>query len=75
MLNVIQVAAFNNKTVSALSFLNTVKEAMTTKGPETGKKQRDQISREIGGTIQFIADKIADLMIKSQMNDSIKENL
>ena len=75
MLNVIQVAAFYNKTVSALSFLNVVKDAMTTQGPETGKKENDQVSREIGGTIQYIADKIADLMLKSQMSDSIKENL
>ena len=48
---------------------------MCAKGPESGKKERDQVSREIGGSIQYIADKVEELMLKSQLNDSLSENL
>ena len=70
-----QVAAFNDRKTSALDFIKLAKEAMTAKGPETGLKEREQIAREVGGTIQYIADKISDLMLKSQINDPIKDNL
>jgi|DEB0MinimDraft_12_1074336.scaffolds.fasta_scaffold03576_7 hypothetical protein len=48
---------------------------MCAKGPETDKKERDQVSREIGGSLQYVADKVSELMLKSQMNDSLDNNL
>ena len=74
-LNVLQAAALSTKEISVLRFVQVIKEAMVTKVPETGKKERDQVSREIGGSLQYIADKVSDLMLKSQMNDTLENNL
>jgi hypothetical protein len=73
--NVLQIAALNCKVVSCLQLVKMVNQCMMTKGPETGLKEREQISREIGGTIQYISDKLSDLMLFSQMNDSLNDNL
>jgi hypothetical protein len=65
-LNVIQRAATSVKEISVLGFVMCIKQAMTTKAPESDKKERDQVSREIGGSIQYIADQVVHLMQQSQ---------
>jgi hypothetical protein len=74
-MDIVKVAAFCSKDVSTLDFLQVMRDAIQTTGPETGKKQRDQVSREVGGTIQWVADKVEELMTQSRTNDTLNNNL
>lgn len=74
-LNLLQVCALDSRKVSTLTFLKIVKEAMMARGPEQGQRSRDQRSREYKGVITYLGSQIKDLMLKSQLQDTLSDNL
>ena len=72
LLNILYVAATSKGT--SLNFLNIVKSHLTKYDPAP-KQLPNGKAIIISSTVFFIADKVSEMMLKSQMNDSLDESL